>query len=372
MTPNPLLGVFLHSVGGLAAASFYVPYRRVKGWAWETFWLVGGLFSWLVAPWVVALLTVPDAVGVLREAPASAIRGAFVFGVLWGVGGLTFGLSMRYLGIALGYAIALGFCAAFGTLVPPIVGGKLPDLLAHAYGLMALGGVAICLLGIAISGAAGRSRERETPADPADAGKSEFNFGKGVLVATFSGILSASMSYAISAGKPIAEIAVKRGVGDLWQNTPSFIIILAGGLLTNAVWCAYLSFRNKSYTDFAKPDAPAGLNVLLCALAGITWYLQFMFYGMGTTQMGKLDFASWTLHMAFIIIFSTLWGIALKEWKGSSVRTKLLVAAGLAVLILSTVVVGHSSNMQAAYEKERAAKVQSHVTSDLSAPGASQ
>lgn len=343
MTANPFLGVVLHSIGGLAAGSFYVPYRGVKKWAWEIFWLAGGVFSWIIAPWVVALLSAPETLAILGDAPASSLIWTFVFGLLWGVGGLTFGLSMRYLGIALGYAVALGFCAAFGMLVPPIFRGEFRMLSSTASGLTVLAGVSVCLLGIAVSGMAGRSKEREMTGSKKQASVPEFNVAKGLTVAVFSGILSACMNYGIQAGKPIAKLAIDHGTPRLWQNTPVFVVILAGGFITNALWCGFLATRNRTWSHLGNTAAPLAPNYLLCALAGTTWYMQFMFYGMGTTMMERFDYSSWSLHMAAIIIFSTLWGIGLREWRGTGRRTHRLIAAGLALLILSMVVVGYGN-----------------------------
>ncbi len=344
MTPNPFLGVFLHAIGGLAAASFYVPYKRVRGWAWETFWLVGGVFSWIVAPLVVALLTTPNPLEVLRTTPLHVLFWPWFFGVLWGVGGLTFGLSMRYLGISLGYAVALGFCAAFGTLIPAIPNGKLVQMLASSGGRVVLLGVAVCLGGIAVSGAAGRMKERELPGD---ASTPELNVRKGLAVATFAGIMSACMAFAIQAGEPIAKRVLASGATTLWQNTPVFIVILFGGFLTNFVWCLILANRNGTTGQFAERRYPLLANYVLCLVGGTTWYLQFMFYGMGTTQMGAYNFSSWTIHMSAIVFFSTLWGIALHEWRGTSLRTRSVMAAGLAVLILSIVMVGYGNYLGA-------------------------
>lgn len=356
MAPNPFLGVALHALGGLAAASFYVPYRGVRQWAWEIYWIVGGVFSWILAPWVLAAVTAPRIFAILREAPPSSILWAFLFGMMWGVGGLTFGLSMRYLGIALGYAVALGFCAAFGTLMPPLFRGELPGLVSATPGITVLAGVGICLAGIAVSGAAGRSKERELSVEERRALIQEFDFARGLLVAVFAGVLSASMSYGIQAGKPIAAAAIRYGTAPLWQNTPVFVVILAGGFVTNFIWCAALIIRNGSWRS-CSISTPLGVrNLALCALAGTTWYAQFMFYGMGTTKMGRYDFSSWTLHMASIIIFSTLWGIALKEWRGTSRRTHALIAAGLATLVFSTLVVGYGNYLEAQHPAARRAR----------------
>jgi len=343
---NPFLGVTLHAVGGLAAASFYIPYKGVRRWSWESYWIVGGVFSWLIAPWVVALLTVPGVLGILRAAEWSTLFWCYFFGVLWGVGGLTFGLSVRYLGMSLGYAITLGFCAAFGTLIPPIFAGGLPELLGHFSGWVVLSGVAVCLGGIATCGHAGIRKERELSDEAKTASIQEFNFVKGVWVAILSGIMSACMNYGITAGQPLAKLAADMGAPALFVNGPVFIIVLAGGFTTNVIWCLYLNVKNRSGGDYVNTNSPLPLNYVLSALAGTTWYFQFMFYGMGKTQMGRFDFSSWTLHMAFMIIFSNIWGLLFREWRGSSRRTLRWVAAGILVLIASTIVVGAGNTLE--------------------------
>lgn len=390
MAPNPFLGVFFHWLGGLASASFYLPYRGVKRWSWETYWLAGGVFSWLVAPWALALILVPDLLPSLQATPAKNIFWAYVFGTLWGLGGLTFGLTMRYLGIALGMAVALGYCAVFGTLMPPIFNGEIGQIIASPSGRIILLGVLICVGGIAISGMAGMSKEHELSDEQKKASIKEFNFSKGMLVATFSGVMSSCFAYGLAAGKPLGEIARKslleHGRSDLWQNLPVLIVVLLGGFTTNFLWCVILNIKNGTAHEYlnlgktataqallgtsmtepgsnatsgsttattiaarveAQP-APLLRNYIFCAVAGVTWYLQFFFYSMGQTKMGKYDFSSWTLHMASIIIFGTLWGVALKEWKGTSKRTHLLIALGLAVLIASTIVVGYGNFLKAA------------------------
>ncbi len=341
MVANPFLGVTLHAAGGLAAGSFYLPFRKVRHWAWESYWLVGGVFSWVVAPWILAGVTTPDLLEVLRQAPPKALWASYALGMLWGVGGLTFGLSMRYLGMSLGYALSLGFCAAFGTVIPPTFRGELPGLFQRTSGLLTLGGVLVCLVGIAACGRAGMSKERELSAEAKRATIGEFNFVKGAWVAFFAGVMSACMAFAIAAGKPIANLAVAHGASPLWQNTSVFVVILAGGFTTNCVWCVYLNVRNRTGRDYLKTTETWILrNYVFSAAAGVIWYLQFMFYGMGTTKMGDYGFSSWTIHMAFIIVFSNLWGLMLHEWKGASRRTHQLIFLGIFVLIASTLVVG--------------------------------
>lgn len=342
------LGVLLHGVGGFAAGSFYIPLKKVKEWAWESGWMINGVFSWIITPWIVALLTVPGLMGILGDAPLKSILWTYLFGALWGIGGLTFGLSMRYLGMSLGYALALGFCAAFGTIIPPLYNGEFPELLANASGRITLLGVLVCLAGIGVCGWAGILKEKGLSAEEKTESIKEFNFTKGVLVALFAGVMSACMAFAFAAGKSIANLAVEAGVPSLWQNNAVLVIILAGGFTSNFIWCTFLNLKNKSGGDYVSKKAPLTQNYLFAAMAGITWYLQFMFYGMGSTRMGAYEFSSWTLHMAFVIAFSNMWGLYFKEWKGTGRKTISVIVCGILLVLLSTVVIG-LGNYQAAH-----------------------
>jgi L-rhamnose-H+ transport protein len=251
--------------------------------------------------------------------------------------------------MSLGMAIALGYCAAFGTLIPPLYydimgnpdGQTTITSLWHAgSGKIILGGVLLCLIGIGICGKAGVMKEKDL-GDSKNAGTIiEFNLRKGVLVATISGILSSCFSFGLQFGKPIAALTEKSGVNPIFQNLPSLVVVLLGGLTTNLIWCVLLNLRNKSYGDYINSKTPLSRNYLFCIIAGVTWYLQFFFYGMGSSKMGKYDFSSWTFHMAFIIIVSNAWGIYFKEWKGSGKRTMQVILLGIFTVILSTVVVG--------------------------------
>ncbi|HEX7573146.1 MAG TPA: L-rhamnose/proton symporter RhaT [Bacteroidota bacterium] len=369
MVSNPFLGVFFHWLGGLASGSFYVPYRGVKKWSWEVYWLVGGFFSWIIAPWILASVNTNDLLSVLHEAPGESIAWAYFWGAMWGLGGLTFGLTMRYLGLSLGMGVALGYCAAFGTLMPPIFHGEfMTNVLGTSSGQVILFGVFVCLLGIAIAGLAGWSKEKEMTEEQKKATIKEFDFKKGILVATFSGVMSASFAYGLDAASPIAEISARHGTTMLWTGLPKLCVVLLGGFTSNFIWCLILNVRNRTGYQYFSPTLRAGSasegtgtgtgrmsatpaeervpmlnNYLFSALAGVVWYMQFFFYSMGETQMGNYKFSSWTLHMASIIIFSSLWGIALKEWKGSSPSTKTKLAIGLATLVLSTIIVGYGN-----------------------------
>ena len=387
MTPNPVLGVLFHWLGGLASASFYVPYRGVRRWSWETYWLVGGFFSWIIAPWILAVALTRDLFRVLSETPGSTIFWVILFGLLWGVGGLTFGLTMRYLGLSLGMAIVLGLCAAFGTLMPPIFSGVFfTQVLGTSSGRVILAGVVVCLLGIAAAGVAGIYKEREMSAEQKKAVIKEFDLRRGLAVATLSGVMSACFAYGLAAGRPIKTLTLMHRTPTLWQGLPVLVVVLIGGFITNFVWCLALNIKNKTGFEYFTSnvekykaitdepiletaiDAPSReivehipsvmpvdqkpvpmlVNYLLCALAGTTWYFQFFFYTMGETQMGKYGFSSWTLHMASIIIFSTLWGLGFKEWRGAGAHAMWFLTLALFLLVGSTVVVGYGNFLAAA------------------------
>ncbi|HET9086919.1 MAG TPA: L-rhamnose/proton symporter RhaT, partial [Acidobacteriaceae bacterium] len=388
-----MLGVIFHWLGGLASASCYLPFRGIRRWSWETYWLLQGVFSWILAPLLIAAALVPNLSVVLHTAPWSSIFFSYFWGCMWGFGALTFGLSIRYLGIALGYPIALGLCTVFGTLMPPIFQGEMGTIVHQTSGQFILLGIAICVLGIIFSGLAGRSKEQELSTEEKKKTVGEFHYGRGLAVSIFAGVMSACFAYGLASGKPIAQIAkytlIRQHRSQLWQNLPVLVVVLLGGFTTNFFWCLILLVRNRSASQYvgipaemeapidAPSDAasavpppvqedfrshPAGsptkmsaklsfavlsLNYAFSAVAGITWYFQFFFYSMGQTKMGKYDFSSWTLHMASIIIFSTIWGIAIHEWRGTSFRTRSLVAVGLALLVVSTLVVGYGNYLQA-------------------------
>jgi hypothetical protein len=524
---NPILGVFFHWLGGLASGSFYVPFRGVKRWSWETAWLVAGVFSWIIAPWFFAILNTTDVLTVLKETPGDVWFYTYLFGALWGFGGLTFGLTMRYLGMSLGMAVALGYCTVFGTLIPPIFKGEFfTKLIEPENGRWVLAGLVVCVIGIVVTALAGRAKEGEMSEEQKRNTVKEFDFKKGILVATFSGIMSACFAFGLSAGDKIRETTFKvdmvnsaaaagktvvrtsdptatettalleslasaklfkadekpslaglvslieepltlklaagkggdtdqqakitaaeekaaaalaaigasntplatrltafagrlsnsgtisesftvtdnlstlseketalnvadsgadlKAINDkhsLWTGLPVLIVVLLGGFTTNFVWCLLLNIRNKTGYEYLAAeqrhpahgkdrtiienptDAPAVemaeqakirgtgndrriplvSNYLFAALAGTTWYFQFFFYSMGETQMGDYKFSSWTLHMASIIIFSSIWGLALREWKGASAKSKGLLFAGLGILVLSTIIIGYGN-----------------------------
>jgi L-rhamnose-H+ transport protein len=350
MGANPLLGVLFHWLGGLASASFYVPYKGVKRWSWEIYWLTGGIFSWLLAPWFFASIQTEDLLGVLSRTPTPTLLWPVFFGLLWGFGGLGYGLVMRYLGLSLGMAVVLGLCTVFGTLIPPIFQGDFSEkLLDTPSGNIILLGLVMTLAGIVIVALAGARKDAALSPEQKAAAVAEFDFRKGIFVAIFAGIMSACFAFGLAAGEPIKPLSAAAGTGPLWTGLPVLCLVMFGGLLTNAVWCAFLILRNRSAGEWRGrvigegAKAPLLRNYLLCAVAGTAWYFQFFFYTMGESQMGRFGFSSWTLHMASIIIFGTLWGFAFREWKDAHPRVRGMVWSGVALLVLATVVIGYGN-----------------------------
>jgi L-rhamnose-H+ transport protein len=360
-----ILGVIFHFIGGFASGSFYIPYKKVKGWAWESYWIVGGIFSWLIVPPLAAYLTIPGFADIIKQSSASVLGITYLFGVLWGIGGLTYGLGVRYLGVALGSSIILGLCMVFGAVIPSIYYDVFPKegkdtftmLVGSNWGLTVMAGLAICVIGIIICGKAGVMKEKQisaaTTTDPhAIEMKTEYKFGLGMLVAIVSGVLSACFNFGLEAGKPMAETAnsIWQGANPrqgnfLFQNNVTYVVVLWGGLTTNFIWCMILNARNKTFGNYTNKKTPLLKNYIFSALAGTTWFLQFFFYGMGESKLGN-GASSWILHMAFIILVANMWGLVLKEWKGVSKKTITTIIIGIITIIVSVLVVGYGNSLK--------------------------
>lgn len=331
---NTLIGLIIIAIGSFGQSSSYVPINKVKDWSWESFWLTQGIFAWLVFPFLGALLAVPEGSSLLQilSVDTTAALKAMGFGVLWGVGGLTFGLSMRYLGVALGQSISLGTCSAFGTLIPALMAGT---NLFEGKGLVLLIGVSITLAGIAIIGYAGGLRAKNMTEEERKAAVKDFALTKGLLVALLAGVMSACFALGLEAGTPL----VVDGVSELFKTLPATLMVTCGGFITNAAYCLFQNSKNKTFGDYGKKSLLAN-NLMFCALAGLLWYSQFFGLGMGKSflEPGSVMMAfSWSILMALNVIFSNIWGIILKEWKGVSKLTIYVLVAGLGVLIFALI-----------------------------------
>lgn len=331
-----LIGLLIIAVGSFGQSSSYVPIKKVKEWSWENFWMVQGVFAWLVFPLLGALIAIPEGSSLFALLGEGGALKAIVYGALWGVGGLTFGLSMRYLGVALGQSISLGTCSAFGTLLPALFAGT--DLL-HGQGLILLLGVCVTLAGIAVIGYAGSLRSSNMTEEQKRAAVKDFALTKGLLVALLAGVMSACFALGLDAGAPIKIAAAAQGVDPLYAGLPVILLVTMGGFVTNAVYCIWQNIRNHSAGEYLSLKGSTLVNNLLfCALAGVLWYSQFFGLEMGKsflTGSPLLIAFSWSILMSLNVVFSNVWGILLKEWRGSSTRTVTTLVAGLAILLFS-------------------------------------
>ena len=327
---NLFLGLLIIAIGAFCQSSSYVPINKIKSWSWESYWIVQGVFAWLLFPLLGALLAVPageSLIGLFAgDLKASLLT--VLFGVLWGVGGLTFGLSMRYLGVALGQSIALGTCAGLGAILGPVFTGHAHDLTSAV-----IIGVVVTVVGISIIGVAGAMKSSALPEDEKKQAVKDFNFGKGILVALMAGFMSACFNIGLSFGEPLSWSQSP----DIFKSLPATLLVTFGGFLTNAAYCFFQNAKNKTWGDYRRKDL-WGNNIMFCALAGLLWYSQFFGLSLGKGFLGDypaLITFSWCILMSLNVIFSNVWGILLKEWRGVSRKTVYVLVAGLLVLILS-------------------------------------
>lgn len=331
-----LLGLLIIAIGSFGQSSSYVPIKKIKSWEWENFWLVQGIFAWLVFPLLGALLAVPEGGSLFSLLSSGGALMSIIYGVLWGVGGLTFGLSMRYLGVALGQSISLGTCSAFGTLFPALMAGT---YLFHGEGLVLLLGVCITLAGIAVIGYSGSLRSRSMSEEEKKAAVKDFALTKGLLVALLAGVMSACFALGLDAGSPIKEAALSANVNPLYAGLPVILLVTFGGFLTNAAYCFWQNIKNGTTKDYFKVSPSLFINnVLFCMLAGVLWYSQFFGLEMGKsffTDNAVLMAFAWSILMSLNVVFSNLWGIILREWAGADRKTLVTLGIGLLILIFS-------------------------------------
>ena len=326
-----LIGLIIIAAGAFCQSSSYVPIKKVRRWSWESFWLVQGIFAWLVFPLLGASLAVPQGHSLVEifTADARAVWLTVLFGALWGVGGLTFGLSMRYLGVALGQSIALGTCAALGTVLAPVLTGHAASLTFSV-----LSGVVVTLAGIAVIGIAGSMKAKSLSEEAKRAAVKDFNFTKGITVALLAGLMSACFNIGLDFGSGICF----DGTPELYRTLPATFLVTLGGFVTNAGYCLVQNFRNSTFGDYADRRVYAN-NLLFCCLAGALWYSQFFGLSLGKGFLASspvlLTF-SWCILMALNVTFSNVWGVILREWQGTGFRTRAVLAAGLVILIISS------------------------------------
>jgi L-rhamnose-H+ transport protein len=359
VTSNPLLGVALHAVGATFAATCYTPEKRVKGWSWQTYWITQASFCWFLLPILGAWLTIPSLAAVLREAPKDAMLHSFLLGAAYGIGGTAFGLSIRYIGFSLTYAIAVGLSSILGTLIPPLVKGTLLTTLNKPGAEWIVAGIVAGTVGIAAAGWAGRLKERDLSTQQTSG---QFSLVNGLLLSLLAGVLSAVYGFALEAGEPIADVATAHGAGP-WRGNVVYIFSNTGAFLTTSIYCLYLHARHKTLAELVElpagqPEASLPVNWALALVTGLFWYGQFFFYNLGHVRMGHYKFTSWAIHMIMLVLISNLVGVLLREWRHCGRLTHRTIAAALAILVVAVLLLTYGNYIGEAAATQSTAKTQ--------------
>jgi L-rhamnose-H+ transport protein len=334
-------GILFHATGASSAALCYTPQKKVVGWSWQTYWLAQALICWLVLPVVVAFITIPQLSAVLQEAPTSAMIKAFTLGIAYGVGGTAFGIAIRYIGFSLTYAIAVGISCVLGTLLPPLVHGTLGEILNSTGASFLKSGVLLGAIGIALCGLAGRNKEKDI--EKVAENKTAFSLAKGLPLCLLAGVLSALYGFSLDQGQPIADVAAKYGAGN-FQGNVIYIFSNSGAFVATLIYCLYLHKKENTFGQYATSvTGSLTKNYVLSALTGILWYGQFFFYGLGHVRMGNYKFTSWAIHMIMLVLFSSVVGLLMKEWRKSSLLTMRLLLTALCVLIIAVLLLTYGN-----------------------------
>lgn len=343
---NILFGISLIAIGAFSAGCFAVPFAHIKGWKWETYWMVYSFGAYIVFPLVGCLLLAPNFIDVIREAEPRVLLAVFSLGALYGIGNLSFGLALRYLGLSLGYALSLGLMLAIGTLIPPMIDGRLKPMMGTSGGNLLLVGILVAIVGVAFTAWSGILKDKRLTDSEKRQSVAEFNLLKGILAAVIVGITGSAMALGFEQGLPISKIAQAKSVPSLFAMLPVFVVLLSGTFITTVFWCLFLGTKNKSLGNYVRAETGKvlSMNYLLGILAGFLWFSQFIMYGMGKSKMGPYSFTSWGVLMALIIVFATVWGLIRKEWKGASTKVYILMALSLATLIAASFIIGLSGS----------------------------
>ena len=344
--PNPLLGTAFHTVGAGSAALCYAPQRHLHRWSWQTYWLLQAAGCWLVFPWLFAWATIPELGAVLHEAPGGAMLKSYLLGAVYGVGGIAFGIAIRYIGYSLTYALAISISCVLGTLIPPLFAGTLGETLASRAGALVIAGVLLGGAAMVVTGYAGFRREREAATG---ATRTPFNARAGLPIVILAGVLSAVFSFSLAAAQPVADVAAAHGAGH-FQGNVIYLFSNSGAFTTTLAYAGFLATRAGTWGEYLRTPDGAGLvrNYLLSGLTGLLWYLQFFFYGLGHVRMGRFEFSSWAIHMIILILLSCGFGVAIGEWRSARPATKTLVSASIALLLGAVGLISYGNTLAAA------------------------
>lgn len=339
-------GILLIASGAFSAGSFAVPFGKIKGWPWETCWMIFSFGAYIFFPLLACLVFAPGFISVIRHTDSHTLLSVFFLGSVYGIGNLSFGLSLRYLGLSLGYALSLGLMLAIGTLIPPLIDGRMELMLQKEGGMLLIYGIITAGVGIALSAWSGILKDKQVSDAAKKAGINEFSLAKGIFASVLVGITGSAMSQGFERGMPLAEMAANQGVNKLFTMMPLMVVLLSGTFVTTLFWCGYLGLKNKTLSGYIKLESVRTLvlNYLFGLLAGLLWFSQFILYGMGKSKMGPFTFTSWGILMALTIVFAGAWGLIRKEWEGASIKAHGLMVLSLIIIIISSFMIGISGS----------------------------
>ena len=342
-----LTGIFLIALGAFASGSFAVPFGKIRGWNWETYWMIFSVGAYILFPLISCLIFAPGFLLILQLTPSGTLLTVFLLGALYGVGNLSFGLALRYLGLSLGYALSLGLMLAIGTLIPPAIDGRLHIMMQGKGGTLLILGIVIAAFGIAISAWSGILKDKIMSDAKKKESIGEFDLIKGAMAAVLVGFTGSAMSLGFEQGNSMADIAAKQGVDPLFTMMPLFVVLFSGTFVTTIGWCLYLGIKNKSLKNYLNASSSKILsrNYMYGLLAGLLWFSNLIIYGMGKSKMGPYTFTSWGILMALTIVCATIWGLIQKEWKGAPTKIYLLMIISLLIIIASSFLIGISGSI---------------------------
>jgi L-rhamnose-H+ transport protein len=344
ISSNPILGTGLHAIGGISAASCYLPNTQTRKWSWGTFWLVQALFAWIIMPIIVGYFTVPGFFSILHEAPSKPFWIAFLLGAAYGFGGMSFGKAINHIGYSLTYTLAIGISAVVGTILPLLILGGIDTFFSKPGGNIVLAGMILSVSGVILCGFSGFKKEKDLNSLPGQ--NKGFNMTVGLFLTIVAGVLSGVFNLSLEYGQPIADIAAEKGAGN-FQGNAKMIISTSGCFVVNFIWFIVAGIRQGTLKEFLPVNGLKGkeifLNWIWSAFAGTLWCFQFFFYGLGHVKMGNFQFASWVLHMSMLIFFSYIVGLLMKEWKHVKPKTYIILIIGLITLITSFCITSYGS-----------------------------
>ena len=346
MNLSVLFGIILIGIGAFSSGSFAVPFGKIKGWKWETYWMIFSFGAYIIFPLTACLFFTPDFISIIKKTDTRIIVAVFLLGAVYGIGNLSFGLALRYLGLSLGYALSLGLMLVIGTLIPPVLDGRLQEMITSSGGNILIGGILVALVGVVFSAWSGILKDKTLSKAKQQESVSEFDLTKGIVAALLVGVTGSAMALGFDQGRFIDQVTLESGIDPLFTSMPTYFVFLMGTFLLTLVWCIYLGIKNKSIVNYVKAQSGRVLvfNYGLGLLAGLLWFSQFIFYGMGKSKMGPFTFTSWGILMALTIAFATVWGLIRREWKGASVKVYVIMVLSLLILITASFMIGISGS----------------------------